>query len=129
MNKFTKSILALGLALSILVGVGGTSVFAGSRLNLTIDGHPAIAESRVSQKKAWASTSYEHGGRVNVQSSYTYLDTKTMKAYNSSASRTSIKSATVNFNAPEGCQSVGINSCHRIEALNKTWTVTTSSKY
>ena len=28
MNKFTKRLIALGLALSIIVGVGGVSVFA-----------------------------------------------------------------------------------------------------
>ena len=129
MNKITKSILALGLALSILVGVGGTSVFAGSRNVLKIKDYYAIAESRISEKSAWAKTSFESGGKVTVNSLYIYLNTKNLNSYTTRANRSGIESVSLRFNAPANCRSVRIVTNHRVEVYGTTWNSTTNISY
>ena len=127
MNKFTKSILALGLALSILIGVSGTSVFAASHYVTMINGYYATAVSNISSTNAAANTTFATKGRVSVESTYTYVNTQTLNAIKITKSSNTLGSSTVSFVAPSNCRSVSIYSKHRVDHYGKSWTVVTNN--
>ena len=132
MNKFTKSILALGLALSILIGVSGTSVFAASRSDYrfgNISNKQVTCVSNINYSTASATTSFQASGKLDVASTYAYVNTNTLIARKTSKSRIASKNPTVSFCAPVNCKSVWIQSTHTVEAYNQVWKGTTYCVY
>ena len=129
MNKFTKSILALGLALSIIVSVGGVSVFAASQKRGNLNGYSTIAVSTIAKSSAYASTQFATNGKRSVTSTYVYVNTTTLAGGRSTKDFTSMREAKVSFVAPKGCRSVKISSSHYVEAFDKRWTANTSAVY
>ena len=129
MNTFTKSILALGLALSILVGVGGTSVFASGRATGSINGYSATGVSSISYSSANAYTTFTGAGKKSVASTYVYVNNKTLAAGRMTKDCSTWHDAQVRFSAPSGCKSVIINSKHIVEVNYQRWSATTSRTY
>ena len=129
MNKITKNILALGLALSIIVGVGGVSVFAAAKKNQKkslVDGYYATAVSTISDTKASASTSYASSGAASVNSKYIYVKITTLEGGSMHRSTGNYGSATVNFTAPKNCRSVAVSSSHEVDTSKSVWRANTS---
>ena len=129
MNKFTKSILALGLALSIIVSVGGVSVFASGRATGSINGYSATGISSISYNSANASTTFTGAGKKSVTSTYVYVNNKTLAAGRLTKDCSTWHEAQVGFLAPSGCKSVIINSKHSVEVNYQRWAATTSITY
>ena len=124
MNKFTKSILALGLALSIIVGVGGVSVFAAMKEDVKrgwINGYNASAVSTITETKASARTSYVGSGATTVYSQYTYVKLSTLENSKITRSYGNYGPSSVNFIAPKNCRSIAVVSSHEVHAGGSTW--------
>ena len=129
MNKFTKSILALGLALSIIVGVGGTSVFAASRKCEThafINDCYITAVSNLSETSAGANTSASIRANVSVTSTYIYMNVSDLSTHSITKRSTNSKSATVTFSSTKNCRSISIRSTHTAQAYSQYWSATTT---
>ena len=129
MNKFTKRLLALGLVLSIVTGIGSVSVFAKPYTSGQIHGYVARGYSNISQYSANATTTYEKSGLLSVNSTYYYVNVKTLAANHVSKDRLATKSPTVTFSAPKNCRSIKISSSHRVEAYYSIWTAYTDAEY
>ena len=128
MNKFTKRLLALGLALSISVGAGGVSVFAKTGSGPAqgfLNGHRIYCFSDIGPNSARAKTIvYYNGGMTRVSSDYTYINNKTLRQTTINKQNRGIQSTEVGVLAPGGCRSVMIRSKHTVEFSSK-WTGTT----
>ena len=71
MNKFTKGILSLGLALSILAGAAGTAL--ADTKDGSLGGSKTYAASTISKYSAYVSTSFTGSGTVS--NDFFYFDT------------------------------------------------------
>ena len=131
MNKFTKRLLALGLALSIVVGAGGVSVFAKTGSGPAqgfLNGHRIYCFSDIGTQTGRAKTTvFYNGGMTRVSSDYTYINNKTLRQTTINKQNRGIQSTEVGFLAPGGCRSVMIRSKHTVEFSSK-WTGTTYVK-
>ena len=130
MNKFTKRLLALGIALSIVVGVGSVSVFAKtSRASAMVNGATAIGESSISYSTASASTTYYSAGSMSVNSTYTCVNVNTLYVRNINKNSTAYVPVSVNFKAPAKYKSVAIKSNHRVSFQINNWSASTRAEY
>ena len=127
--KKRKRIVALGLAISIVLGIGSVAVFAASSATGSINGYTTKGVSSIGQKSASAYTSYGTSGQVSVNSKYSYVNTDTLSTGIKSQNNGHYNYAQVNFTAPTNCHSVKIESSHTVSASNQTWTAKTSKVY
>ena len=132
MNKLTKKLLALGLALSIVVGVGSVSVFASSSSGPAqgfCDVHRIYCFSELGQKTARAKTTvFYNGGMTRISSDYTYMNNSTLKKTTVTKENRAIQTTGVSFTAPGNSRSVRIASTHKVE-FNSQWTGHTYVNY
>ena len=127
MNKFTKGILSLGLALSILAGAAGTAL-ADTRTG-SLGGSRTYARSTISKYSASVSTSFTGSGTVSYSTTYKYVDSslRTGKISRSNGKYGSSVSTTIN--APSGYKSVIVKSSHDVVSAGQRWYATTSADY
>ena len=78
MNKVGKRFLSACLALSVICGIGGISVFAASSASGSINGYDTSGVSSISYTGASAYTSFETNGDVSVRATYTYINYNTI---------------------------------------------------
>lgn len=122
MNKFTKRLLALGLALSIVVGIGSVSVFADSgKVTGTLNGNRTVGTYSIERYGAKAGTSYAGNGSAIISSNYGYANLVTLNYRSMSKSARNNKSASVNFKAPQYCISIQMRNTHTVIASGKIW--------
>ena len=127
MNKFTKGILSLGLALSIIVG-GAATAFADSKSG-SINGYYTTGSSYVTYNSGSAGTSFGSNGSVAVNSTYSYVNVNTLATGSTSRNNGHYKYASVSFSAPKNCRSVKVSSSHSVTAYGQSWSTTTSAIY
>lgn len=125
MKTLKKSILALGLALGVMASMGA-SAFAASG---SINGYYTSGNSYIYSTSGSASTSFGDYGSVAVNSTYSYVNTKTLATGTQSRNNGHYKSTSVSFSAPSNCRSVAISSSHSVSAYSQTWTASTSKVY
>ena len=128
MNKFTKGILSLGLALSILAGAAGTAL-ADTKTG-SLGGSNTRGTSTISKYSAYVSTSFTGSGTVSYSTTYKYVNSSNLSTgkitrgdgkYGSSVSTT--------IPAPAGYKSVCVNSSHNVSASGQSWKAYTSADY
>ncbi len=129
MNKVGKRFLSACLALSVICGIGGISVFAASSASGSINGYDTSGVSSIWYTGASAYTSFETNGDVSVRSTYTYINYNTLDEDDTYQSEGHYNYADVGFVAPSNCRSKKINSYHRVSAFSQTWTANTSATY
>ena len=130
MNKITKRLLALGLALSISVGAGGVSSFAGSnKYTGTLNGYKTLATYSIDKYGAKASTAYGGNGSAEVISNYSYVNMITLYSRSVTKRARNKKSATVNFSAPNQCYSIQMYNTHSVVSSGKSWEKTYLATY
>ena len=130
MKSFKKSILAAGLAMAVITTIGGATVYAAnppqSYVNLPFAGSYINAKSDIKYNTGNAYTSYgTYADTVTVSSTYRYCNTSTGQSGFKTNSRGGPKSASVDFEAPNGCKSVSISSSHKVARNWQTWTAST----
>lgn len=126
MKSFKKTILALGLTLCIIAGVGSAS-FAAYSTSTYINGAHAFANSFCYPYEGRSSTLYFGTGLVTLNTVYTYVNYKTLAT--SSMSRSdgaNRREVSFRFIAPSNCRSLHISSSHLVYTGGQTWNVTTS---
>lgn len=128
MNKFTKGILSLGLALSILVGAAGTAL--ADTKEGSLGGNKTTATSTINKKNAYVSTTFNGSGVVSYSSEYKYvrssdLDTGIInRGYGNYSTSVSTK-----IYAPDGYKSVYVKSSHKAVTNGQSWKAETSADY
>jgi len=127
MNKFTKGILSLGLALSILAGAAGTAL-ADTKTG-SLGGRGTSATSTISKYSAYVSTSYTGSGVVSYSTTYKYVNSdlgtgKITRGYGNYASNVS-----TTIKAPSGYKSVRVDSKHDVVASGQSWHAETAADY
>ena len=127
MNKFTKSVLALGLALSILAGVGGVSVFAKSFEKGQVNGVNCRGGSSIAATSASAYTSYDTNGTVTVSSTYKYVRISDLKGTTEKRTNGHYNYTSNNFSVSNSHRSVYISSNHKVSISGQSWSATTSA--
>ena len=122
MNKFTNRLLALGLALSIVAGAGGISVFAESgKVTGTLNGYRTTGTYSIDRYGAKAGTSYASNGSAIISSNFYYVNLITLQGRSTTKSARNKKSASVSFKAPKNCYSIQIRNTHTVIASGKIW--------
>ena len=127
MNKFTKGILSLGLALSILVG-GAATAFAGSKSG-QVNGHNTTGSSSITSNSGSAGTSLSGSGTVVVTSTYSYVNINSLTTGSTSRTKGHYNYASVSFSAPKNSRSVKVLSSHHVSAYDQDWGTNTSAVY
>ena len=117
MKTFKKSILALGLAMGVLASTG------------QIAGYYTSGNSSISSTSGSAYTSYGDYGSVAVNSTYSWVNTKTLATGTQSRNNGHYKSTSVSFSAPSNSRSVAISSSHSVSAHSQSWSANTSATY
>ena len=125
MKTFKKSILALGLAMGVLASIGLSSFAASGQ----IAGYYTSGDSSISSTSGSAYTSYGDYGSVAVNSTYSWVNTKTLATGTQSRNNGHYKSTSVSFNAPSNSRSVAISSSHSVSAHGQSWSATSSRVY
>ena len=126
MNKFTKRLLALGLALSIVAGAGGVSVLANTAQGF-INGYKIYCYSDITPNTAHSKTMVcANGGMARITSNYIYLNKNTLQKTKVTKQNRDIQSTEVYFTAPQNCSSVKVYSSHKVE-FSSVWSGTTSA--
>lgn len=125
MNKFTKGILSLGIALSILAGATGVTAFAANYQSATVAGYGVVCKSDIKYSTATAYTTYGNYASVSVESTYRYCNTSTGVSGRKSNGTGSNKSASLSFKAPSNNKSVSISSTHKVSAGGQYWSTNT----
>ena len=129
MNKFTKGILSLGIALSILAGATGVTAFAASKTDKksgSIGSNYTSGSSTIDDRTASAYTSFGNNGTVSVNSTYDYVRLSDVKGFTSTRSNGHYHSTSVSFSVGENYRSVKIKSDHYVAGSGQTWTAKTS---
>ena len=118
MKSFKKSILALGLALGVLAGMGGAAVNAAPTQYGSLAGVSVVGKSDITYNKGTAYTTCGgYGGSVSVSSTYYYCKT--------SDGTSAHKGAGVSFSAPTGWTSISISSSHKFYYSGQLWSTST----
>ena len=125
MKSFKKSILALGLALGVLAGMGGAAVNAAQTQYGSLAGVSVIGNSDITYSKGTAYTTCGgYGGSVSVSSTYYYCNTRNGSSGHRSNGAGDSRSAGVGFSAPTNCKSVSISGSHKFYYSGQTWSAT-----
>ena len=127
MNKFTKGILSLGLALSILAGAAGTAL--ADTKDGSLGGSKTYAASTISKYSAYVSTSFTGSGVVSYSTTYKYVNSnlgtgKINRGYGNYATNVS-----TTISAPTGYKSVRVDSKHDVVTSGQSWHASTSADY
>lgn len=128
MNQFTKGILSLGIALSILAGAAGTAL-ADTKTG-SLGGSNTYATSTISKYSAYVSTSFTGSGTVSYSTTYKYVKSSNLSTGSMSRSNGGYTSSvSKTLNAPAGYKSVCVNSSHNVSASGQSWKATTNADY
>lgn len=128
-TRIGKKISAFALALTIVLGIGSMSVFAGSSATGAVNGYTTRGTSTIKATSGGASTTYQSTGAVSVKSTYSYVNTNTLVTDKITKSKGYYQSCSVSFTAPNGCRSVKVSSSHNVTAAGQSWTASTSKTY
>ena len=121
MKKAGKRILALGVTLGIICGIGGTA-FAAEKLTVTINGSKATCLSTINASDtASAYTTYNGNGAVSVKATYTTKNLPTGEVHKTTRTKATYGTASVTINKPKGDISKRIESEHSVSVSNQTW--------
>ena len=95
MKKAGKRILALGVTLGIICGIGGTA-FAAEKLTVTINGSKATCLSTINASDtASAYTTYNGNGAVSVKATYTTKNLPTGEVHKTTRTKATYGTASV----------------------------------
>jgi hypothetical protein len=127
MNKFTKGILSLGLALSILAGAAGTAL-ADTKTG-SLGGNKTTGTSTISKYSASVSTSFNGSGTVSYSTTYKYVNSDLGTGKIKRGNGTYGSSVSTKINAPSGYKSVRVDSVHDVVTSGQSWHATTYGDY
>jgi len=129
MKSFKKSILALGLALGVMAGMGGAAVYAANIPQTqtgALAGVSVMGNSNITYSKGTAYTTCGgYGGSVSVTSKYIYCNTSTGAPTTLRNGAGDSRSAGVGFSAPNGSKSLSISSSHNFYYSGQSWSANT----
>ena len=126
MKSFKKSILALGLALGVLAGMGGAAVNAAQTQTGSLAGVSVMGKSDITYNKGTAYTTCGgYGGSVSVSSTYYYCKTSDGTSAHKGNGAGDSRSAGVSFSAPTTCKSISISSSHKFYYSGQLWSTST----
>ena len=126
MKSFKKSILALGLALGVLAGMGGAAVNADQTQYGSLAGVSVVGNSNITYSKGTAYTTCGgYGGSVSVSSTYYYCKTSDGTSAHKGNGAGDSRSAGVSFSAPGGGKSISISSSHKFYYSGQLWSTST----
>ena len=121
MKKAGKRILAAGVTLGIICGIGGTA-FAAEKLTVTINGSKATCLSAINDSDtASAYTTYNGSGAVSVKATYTTKNLPNNEVHKTTRTKGNYGTASVTINKPKGDISKRIESEHSVSVSNQTW--------
>jgi hypothetical protein len=127
--RMKKMISASILSLALIFGARGVDAYAENIAKGAINGYYTYGSSSISSITASASTFFGSQGSVSVVSTYSYVNTSTLKVGTQSSSKGYYNTCTINFTAPAGCRSIRISSSHNISAYGQTWSAYTTATY
>lgn len=125
--RMKKMISASILSLALIFGARGVDAYAADYATGAINGYCTIGSSSISSTTASASTFFGSEGSVSVVSTYSYVNTSTLKVGTKSSSKGYYNTCTVDFIAPAGCRSIRISSSHKVSAYGQTWSAYTTA--
>ncbi len=127
--RMKKMISASILSLALIFGARGVDAYAADSATGAINGYYTYGSSSITSTAASASTFFGNVGSVSVVSTYSYVNTSTLKVGTSTSSTGYYNTCTVDFTAPAGCRSVRISSTHKVSAYGQTWSANTTATY
>lgn len=127
--RMKKIISASILSLALIFGARGVDAYAADSATGAIGEYYTYGSSSITSTAASASTFFGNVGSVSVVSTYSYVNTSTLKVGTSTSSAGYYNTCTVDFTAPAGCRSVRISSTHKVSAYGQTWSAYTTATY
>lgn len=126
MKKAGKRILAAGVTLGIICGIGGAAFAANipeKINNVKVNGYSVSCLSKLSsdERTASASTTYNGSGAVSVSSTFKSIYIPTRKVTTQKRTKGNYGTASVSFNRPANDLAKRIESDHSVSASNQTW--------
>ena len=128
MKKAGKRILAAGVTLGIICGIGGAA-FASDRVSTKINNCTATGRSTISNNEASAYTTYNGSGAASVTAKYEtkHVGTNVRKTQN--RTKATYGTASVSFKTPSGHLSEWISSTHTVNVSNQKWSGNTYAEF